>query len=42
MKELPSLSDFVRAFRAEGVTVLAISGDEDERKYRRLCKVVVF
>ena len=35
VKELPSLSDFARVFRSEGVTVLAVSGDEDDGKYRR-------
>lgn len=34
VKELPSLSDFSRAFRSEGVVVVAVSGDEDEGKYR--------
>lgn len=34
VKELPSLSDFARKFRPQGVVVLAISGDEDAVKYR--------
>lgn len=35
VKELPSLSDFARAFRLQGVVVVAVSGDEDPEKYRR-------
>ncbi|PYT85670.1 MAG: hypothetical protein DMG36_27345 [Acidobacteria bacterium] len=35
VKELPSLSDFARAFRPQGVVVVAVSGDEDPEKYRR-------
>lgn len=35
VKELPSLSNFVRAFRAKGVVVVAVSGDEDAQKYNR-------
>ena len=33
--ELPSLSAFARKFRSKHVVVVAISGDEDSRKYRR-------
>jgi len=32
-KEMPSLSDFARKFRSEGVVVVAISADEDAVKY---------
>ena len=35
VKELPSLSDFARAFRAQGVVSVAVSGDEDAQKYSR-------
>lgn len=35
VKELPSLSDFARAFRLQGVVVVAIGGDEDPQKYGR-------
>src|SRR6266566_3274084 len=35
VKELPSLSDFARAFRAQGVVVVAVSDDKDPEKYRR-------
>ena len=35
VKELPSLSSFARAFRLQGVVVVAVSGDEDPEKYRR-------
>jgi cytochrome c biogenesis protein CcmG, thiol:disulfide interchange protein DsbE len=35
VKELPSLSDFARAFRAQVVVAVAVSGDEDARKYSR-------
>jgi len=35
VKELPSLSDFARAFRLQGVVVVAIGGDEDPQKYSR-------
>jgi cytochrome c biogenesis protein CcmG, thiol:disulfide interchange protein DsbE len=38
VKELPSLSDFARAFRKEGVVVVAVSGDEDGAKYRRFLR----
>lgn len=34
VKELPSLRDFARRFRPQGVVVLAIRGDEDAVKYR--------
>jgi len=34
VQELPSLADFARKFGPDGVVVLAISGDEDEGKYR--------
>jgi peroxiredoxin len=33
--ELPSLSAFARRFRSKRVVVVAISGDEDPRKYNR-------
>lgn len=36
VKELPSLRDFARKFRPQGVVVLAIRGDEDAVKYRNL------
>jgi peroxiredoxin len=32
---LPSLSNFARAFRAQGVVAVAVSGDEDPQKYSR-------
>jgi 2-polyprenyl-3-methyl-5-hydroxy-6-metoxy-1,4-benzoquinol methylase len=35
VKELPSLTEFARKFRSEHVVVVAISGDENARKYRR-------
>lgn len=35
VKELPSLSNFARAFRAKGVVAVAVSGDEDAQKYSR-------
>ena len=35
VKELPSLSEFARAFRSKGVVVVAVSGDEDGEKYQR-------
>jgi cytochrome c biogenesis protein CcmG/thiol:disulfide interchange protein DsbE len=35
VKELPSLSDFARAFRPQGVVVVAVSGDADPQKYGR-------
>src|SRR6266566_2059786 len=35
VKELPSLSNFARAFRAQGVVVVAVSDDKDPEKYRR-------
>jgi cytochrome c biogenesis protein CcmG/thiol:disulfide interchange protein DsbE len=35
VKELPSLSDFARAFREQGVVAVAVSGDEDAQKYSR-------
>jgi cytochrome c biogenesis protein CcmG/thiol:disulfide interchange protein DsbE len=35
VKELPSLSDFARKFQSEQVVVVAISGDDDARKYNR-------
>ena len=35
VKELPSLSDFARVFRAQGVVSVAVSGDEDAQKYSR-------
>lgn len=34
VKELPSLSEFARAFRSKGVVVVAIGGDEDGQKYQ--------
>src|SRR5437762_14374414 len=33
--ELPSLSAFARKFRSKHVVVVAVSGDEDPRKYSR-------
>ena len=36
VKEIPSLSDFARKFRSEHVVVVAVSGDEDAQKYRRI------
>lgn len=35
VKELPSLSDFARAFRSKGVVVVAVGGDEDGEKCQR-------
>jgi cytochrome c biogenesis protein CcmG, thiol:disulfide interchange protein DsbE len=35
VKELPSLSEFARAFRSKGVVVVAVGGDEDLGKYQR-------
>jgi peroxiredoxin len=35
VKELPSLTHFAREFRSQGVVVVAVSGDEDAKKYRR-------
>jgi peroxiredoxin len=35
VEELPSLSDFARAFRAQGVVVVAVGADHDAQKYRR-------
>jgi cytochrome c biogenesis protein CcmG, thiol:disulfide interchange protein DsbE len=35
VKELPSLSHFARAFQAQGVVAVAVSGDEDAQKYSR-------
>jgi cytochrome c biogenesis protein CcmG/thiol:disulfide interchange protein DsbE len=35
VKELPSLSDFARAFRAQGVVVVAVGADQDAQKYGR-------
>jgi cytochrome c biogenesis protein CcmG/thiol:disulfide interchange protein DsbE len=35
VKELPSLTDFARAFRGQGVVSVAVSGDEDAQKYSR-------
>jgi cytochrome c biogenesis protein CcmG, thiol:disulfide interchange protein DsbE len=35
VKELPSLSDFARSFRAQGVVVVAVGADQDAQKYRR-------
>jgi peroxiredoxin len=35
IKEMPSLSGFARKFSSEHVVVVAVSGDEDEQKYRR-------
>lgn len=35
VKELPSLSDFARVFRAQGVVVVAVGADQDAQKYRR-------
>jgi peroxiredoxin len=34
VRELPSLSEFARAFRSKGVVVVAVGGDEDGEKYR--------
>lgn len=34
VKELPSLSEFARAFRPKGVVVVAVGGDEDAAKYQ--------
>ena len=34
VRELPSLGDFAHKFRAEGVVVVAVSGDEDAVQYR--------
>jgi cytochrome c biogenesis protein CcmG, thiol:disulfide interchange protein DsbE len=35
VEELPSLSNFARAFRAQGVVAVAVSGDGDAQKYSR-------
>jgi cytochrome c biogenesis protein CcmG, thiol:disulfide interchange protein DsbE len=35
VKELPSLSEFARAFRSKGVVVVAVGSDEDGEKYQR-------
>jgi cytochrome c biogenesis protein CcmG, thiol:disulfide interchange protein DsbE len=35
VKELPSLSALAQAFKADGVVVLAVSGDEDAKQYQR-------
>jgi peroxiredoxin len=35
VQELPSLTSFARKFKADGVVVVAVSGDEDAEKYRR-------
>lgn len=35
VKELPSLSDFARVFRRQGVVVVAVGGDEDPQKCSR-------
>jgi cytochrome c biogenesis protein CcmG, thiol:disulfide interchange protein DsbE len=35
VQELPSLTSFARKFKSRGVVVVAISGDEDAKKYRR-------
>lgn len=35
VRELPSLSEFARAFRSKGVVVVAVGGDADVEKYRR-------
>jgi hypothetical protein len=34
VKELPSLSEFARAFRSKGAVVVAVGGDEDGEKYQ--------
>jgi len=38
VKELPSLSEFARTFRQQGVVVVAVGGDEDAAKYARFLK----
>lgn len=35
VKELPSLTEFSRAFRPRGVVVVAVGGDEDGQKYSK-------
>jgi cytochrome c biogenesis protein CcmG, thiol:disulfide interchange protein DsbE len=38
VKELPSLGNFARKFRPEGVVVVAVSADADAKKYRRFLR----